>query len=507
MPTPRLSKLKPAQLRQAFKQDLSAAWTYSRTKHPDQTPYAFILYGVEGGPVPHLGPHVLTEESLTQVAQRYVEQGHHETLEEARKALRYSVADSPHFAELEYRVPTVDALMEPHAEALDEDAGFLLLVKAGMQALSDLDAEGLFGTGADRERLLLTVIFADSDRDWTTSSAKRLNPKATFKRFQDETKIEGRFASCDNLAVVASGDCLFAAGSRQNPDGKPGKNEFISEIVAYDLRFERLVRRWTASGDYARALAGLSDGSALAICPTFQNGRSETSLMHFGQENPEPLKTQRFEGEGGFFAVSHDSSRVVVATHDKTLQLFDGDLQSLSKHKMEEKPKHLHFLKSGELLIATANAVLRIDPNNFATTLTIPGAAFHIACDDNEQILAVSRYFAISGPERDHPTEFGVELYRLPTFEPLRSVLIPGHQAVLATLSPDGRLLAFEARELGKSRQFIAVFETETGREVARHRTEYSRVFAFLRDSRTLAIGVSNYTKSEPIILWPIPNL
>lgn len=512
MPTPRPSNLKPAKIRDAFKQDLSAAWAYSRKQHPDHTPYAFVLYGVEGGPIPLLGPHVLTEESLTQSAKRYVEQGHHESLDDARKALRYSVADSPHFADLQDHVPTVDALMEAKAESLDEDAGFLLLVKAGVQALSDLDAQGLFGTGTDRERLLLTVIFADSEKDWTTPAAKRLNPKVTFKRFQKETKIEGRFASCDSVTVSPDGNCLYSSGSRQNPEGKPGKNEFISEVVAYDLRFDRLVRRWTfdmpAYGDSARALAcAFKDDSLLVLRSKYSSTECQTLLMRFGPDKNEPLQEERLQGEPGFFALSPDGSRIAVAMHDKTLHLLDGDLRPLNCRQMDVKPYHLRFLKSGDLLVATDSALHCLDPDTFASHVAVPGAAFQITTDDNEQLLAVSRYFAVSGPERDHPTEFGVELYRLPSFERLRSVLISGHQSVDATLSPDGRLLALEAREIGKHRTLIAVFDTESGREVARRRTEYSRVFAFLRDSRTLAIGVSDYIKSEPIIVWPIPNL
>src|SRR6185295_4658761 len=132
------------------KQDLAAAWKRARTLHPDHTPYAFVLYGVEGGP--ELTPHVLTEEGLTARAQHYLKDGSFDTLADARKGLRYSTADSPHFSELEDSLATVKSLMAPVEETIDETAGYDLLAKAAMAALEELDRQRLFGTGGQREK-------------------------------------------------------------------------------------------------------------------------------------------------------------------------------------------------------------------------------------------------------------------------------------------------------------------------------------------------------------------
>ena len=80
-------------LQAAFYEDLADAWRRQRQRAREETPYAFVLYGVED--VPEFTAHVLTEEGLTRVAQRYVDQGYYETLRESCEALRYSVADSP----------------------------------------------------------------------------------------------------------------------------------------------------------------------------------------------------------------------------------------------------------------------------------------------------------------------------------------------------------------------------------------------------------------------------
>src|SRR5262245_59628191 len=99
-------KLNTLQLRNAYKKDLADAWTTARRRHARNTPYAFVLWGLEGGEPPRFMPCVLTEEDLSRVAQRYVDGGYHDTLDEARNALRYSVADAARVTDHEQSTPT-----------------------------------------------------------------------------------------------------------------------------------------------------------------------------------------------------------------------------------------------------------------------------------------------------------------------------------------------------------------------------------------------------------------
>jgi hypothetical protein len=150
MPKAKPSIPKPAQLRDAFVADLASCWQYARSLHPKEAPYAFALHGLEG--TPQFYPQVLTEESLTQVAKRYVANGYHETVEEARKDLRYSMEDSPYTSELDEKLPTVNALMESFAHELDETEGYELLAKAAIDAFIALDKQGIFGKGKQGRR-------------------------------------------------------------------------------------------------------------------------------------------------------------------------------------------------------------------------------------------------------------------------------------------------------------------------------------------------------------------
>src|SRR5688572_20316350 len=208
MPKNGPAKLSKAALRDAYKKDLAAAWAYFREKYPRHEPYAFVLHGAEGSV--RLTPQVLTEQGLTEVARRYVEKGYYETPEEGREALRYAVADSPHFAEMEGRVPTVDALAGPHVEAMGNEKAYELLASAAIEALKALDAGGLFGKGAKRNRLLVVVITDDTEADWGSRSAKALNPRAVFNRFEAEAKLEGDYKSCEGLAVAPDGRSVYS---------------------------------------------------------------------------------------------------------------------------------------------------------------------------------------------------------------------------------------------------------------------------------------------------------
>ncbi|HEX8915791.1 MAG TPA: DUF4303 domain-containing protein [Humisphaera sp.] len=497
-------------LRSAYETDLAAAWAAARRAHAAETPYAFVLWGLEGGEPPRFTPVVLTEESLTRVAQQYVDRGHYDALDEARKALRYSTADSPHAGDLEEATPTVDAVVEPFARMLDDKTGYALLAKAAIAALQALDAKGLFGTGAERERVLLVVVTDGTPVDWSKPSAKLLNPPAVYQRFEDATRIEGTFACCDGLAVPSDGRSLYAAGSHHLKPAGAGGGDGVGHLVAYDVDGRRLARRWAfecpPGGDAVRAVGCSADGRAVvALRSRYANGGGRATLVRLGRDSNVPTAEHALLGEPAGLAVAADGSRVAVSLHDKTLHLFDGDFRPVRSWAFPKKAYRPLVLRSGDVLVPTEDAVLRLDPaRDEPPAVAAPLRSFQLATDAAESLLAVGRWVALAGPERDRPVEFGVHLLRLPTFEPVRTVLVPGHMVMKPALSPDGRLLAVEAQQIGTPRRFVVVVDTETGTEVARRKVQMANVLRFLPDSRTLAIGVSAHTTGEPIVLWTV---
>lgn len=499
-------KPSPAKLKKAFLQDLTDAWQSFRATHPDETPYAFVLYGLEGALLPQLHPVVLTQESLTRVAQRYVDKGHYDTLEESRKALRYSIADSPHFAKQPQTLPTVDALLAPSVE-LDETEGYELLAKAAMAAFADLDKQELFGAGKAREQILLMVTTDGTEKDWSLPSAKKINPPAVFQRYQDETKIEGTFASCDSFALTSDAKILFACITRKNPDYKPGgPNEFLREISAFTCQSPRLTKIWThvqPERTVPQIVACTPDGTQLlALQSRRGNGPCQCLLLRLDPKTGNEISRTEFPGEPAELAIAHDGSRAAVGTHDSTLRVFDSAFQTLFEKKLEGKPKGLHFLTTGELLIAADDhGVLKLDATLNAPTKSIPTKAFALSVDAAESSICVSRWFFTTGLNRD-PNPFGVKLFPLKSQHPPAEFIVPGYQCVNATLSPDAKLLALDARQVDTPRKLIVVFDVATGREVARRKSPSLKKLSFLPDNRTLAIAFAGHVTGEPINFW-----
>ena len=223
-------------------------------------------------------------------------------------------------------------------------------------------------------------------------------------------------------------------------------------------------------------------------------------LMRFAPDNREPIQQGTLSGDPDCFALRADGSRLAVAMHDGTLHILDDDFRVLQSGRLDVKPRGMMFERSGQILIAAGEQLLRVTPSKFTVEASIPLASFRLVADDSERVLAVLGWFM------GRKDEFGVHLLNLPSLEPIRIFLIPGYQAVTAALSPNGGLLAFEAQEIGKHRRIIAVFNAATGQELARKKSTFTHDLLFLRDNRTLAIADGRFTKSEAIDLWTVPN-
>jgi uncharacterized protein DUF4303 len=99
----------------------------------------------------------------------------------ARRELKWSYADSPYFPVGEKHFAGVRALfslrlkMVPSASQKAWDAEWHFRVDAMEAAWASLDAEGFFGTGAERNTIVINVEVAPPDGS-NTVRARRLNP-------------------------------------------------------------------------------------------------------------------------------------------------------------------------------------------------------------------------------------------------------------------------------------------------------------------------------------------
>ena len=175
-------------LETAMLAELRAAWSTLLGKHPGERFYAFGLYTTDLAD--YLMVTASTEEGLSEITQRYVTQtGSDPTAQ--RAALRWSPADSPLHAEGEGLLAASDRLRRegnnPYDDTPDADEAIALVFDVAIQALQQLDREGVFGEGVERSQLVLGLWKGDQSDDERIEFASLLNPRPVAERFARET--------------------------------------------------------------------------------------------------------------------------------------------------------------------------------------------------------------------------------------------------------------------------------------------------------------------------------
>jgi DNA-binding beta-propeller fold protein YncE len=493
------------QLRDAFLGDLAAAWTYSRHVHATVTPYAFVLYGQESPT--QLRAHVLTEEGLTQSAQEYLKKGWADKpLEEVRHDLRWSVADAPQpKSQAEFFLPTVEKLFAPHAEELGEVRGYELLAAAATEALQTLDRQGLFGSRAARENLLLEILVEGTDVDFS-DSAKRLNSPATYERLYTHWKVAGELATRDAIAVSRTGGSIYLAGRRTDP----ATSDERREIVAYAVRpGGQLARRWAhtyrAEGETVRDIAITPDGAWVYVLRhQMRKGKDRSTVLRFGRSSSDPVAEQDIPHRVTGLAVSHDGSRVVVASAKRKVHVLDASLSPVRERAIDVVPFGLRFLQSNQLLVASETKLMLLDPLADGPAITSAGVSCIRLSVDGAEGLVLTSPFPNIGISRDRERPQVLTVLKLPTLEVVRTMELAGHDLGKAVISPDGKLIACEAAVKGRYRGPVVVFDVASGREVARQKVDQVGDLAFLRDARTVAIAKNGMTTGEAIEFFTV---
>lgn len=168
-----------AAARTALRDSVRTAYSKFRTDHAGEKIYAFALYNDDDGVA--LDGAANTEEAL---ASRLSEGDQDETY------VRWTTAEWPY--EGGFLLADVYEMLAEPADNDDDDqeedydllrgTTFAVMVLA----LADLDQEGFFATGADRQGLTLFCTLSDSEHTgWLErESAKRLNPPAVFKKLK-----------------------------------------------------------------------------------------------------------------------------------------------------------------------------------------------------------------------------------------------------------------------------------------------------------------------------------
>ena len=172
-------KVNFARLRTLLRDAAREHFTALRRKHPDEQFYAFALYTDDGA---------MTVEPAANSEEGFERQAEHGGEDEACY-YRWGTAEWAYEAGAQgTSFEKVYKALNPPDRCEDDDFGpFCEELHAAMiGALADLDGEGFFGSGKDRERVTLFISISDSEdlERIEDESAKALNPKPVYARFQ-----------------------------------------------------------------------------------------------------------------------------------------------------------------------------------------------------------------------------------------------------------------------------------------------------------------------------------
>lgn len=98
-------------------------------------------------------------------------------------AAEWSFYDGGEYFDIPYRMLLVRCREERAQEAMPSHEFRAGVVEACVRALEELDKEGLFGAGSERDNFV--VLFQITDSEYLDEAVKRLNTPASYRRFRE----------------------------------------------------------------------------------------------------------------------------------------------------------------------------------------------------------------------------------------------------------------------------------------------------------------------------------
>ena len=482
-------------LREAYVKDLTNAWKYAQQKYAGQTIYAFTLFGY--GEPARLSPNVLTEESLKQYSQEKFDNDYADTLEEVCNTFRYSIGDSRLFGEMDGLTPTVDKLFDPVAMQMGDEAGYRALCTAAIQAFQELDRAGVFGRGAEREKLILLIETDEVDINRSNTSVTEINPPPVAERYLQSLPRGGLFASCDTLLYSTDWQTLFAVGSTEIPAPETReKKESVNQLAAYETSGRKFTQRWAFQfpdwGDSIRTIAESPNDQSIVALRNQVNDKGETTLlMRFTAHSNCPVNEKSFPGGAAQLAISPDGAQIAVSLFDQTLLICDRDFNLIWKTKLPHRAHGLLFLESGPLLAGGTEQIVKIDLHKREAVSKIACPGFFLSTDREQNYLAAGRYGYDEIERAADP--YGFYVLKLPSFKVHREFKSPDKRYFNPVLSRDGKLVAVQVGTLGKERSPITVFDLASGESVFQVRYKLAHDWVFDPNEPALVIAQSVY--------------
>jgi hypothetical protein len=174
-----------------------------RETHPKDEFYCFAFY--TNGEMNYVGVTASTYQGLDKVAQEYKKKPRYMAMaiEDLRLDLKWSPCDSPLHDNADNDLTALDSLMQAVDAELSrrfdlKDDGksfdeFVAQVRASFaNALKRIDADGIFGSGEERKRVLVNLLMGDQSDEDRIGFAERVNPAESVKMLKQDLEAASR---------------------------------------------------------------------------------------------------------------------------------------------------------------------------------------------------------------------------------------------------------------------------------------------------------------------------
>ncbi len=485
-------------LRIAIRNAVRATLAELRSSYPDEVFYCFALYTTPE--VTYILPTASGEAGLAEVAAECAGKGNEQQLANEMEELRWSPVDSPYHLVGEEHFAAVQALLDARPQPVfggedghtEFDEEIAARLDACFGALRDLDAQGVFGTDADREQIIVTVLQGDqSDRSRLENAERVGNPPLSLETLASGLNIrepEGRVRylgadpvyQIDDLTVSADLSTVAACGSG-------------GELYAFSWPAGERLPASSRRGDH-RALGLSGDGKLLVV-----SDRQKLCRYTLPSGNALGGSTAHKE-QICAVAVSPDGKQILSAGRDNTIAAWDGEsLEQLWTVALSAVS--LRYAPDGNRVVAAGSGVWILNTTDGAQLTRLvkpnkkkPWYLYCAAWSHNGERIAVA---AQSEPGT-------IRIYKTGAKTPEVTFTPKDHGVSAVDFSRNGRHLA-SAHQDGH----LHVWHTVTGECVSTLHARHESMCGGCRwlDERHIAASGRDVDRSPPICVFDVGHL
>ncbi len=361
-----------------------------------------------------------------------------------------------------------------------------------VQADGGMDREGCFGDGAQRNRVLVTVLQGDQSDRSRLRNARRLNPAMVVQRLAEDLQIPepiGSFTTLGSRAVYQVVALTYApARSVLAACGSGG------EVFAWDLARGR------------ESLAIRQDGEcwAVALSPDGQLlvAGDGAEIVRLDLASGARTRLARLGDKVSGLDISPDGTTVIAGGWDDTVTAFETHTGK-ERWRLASLAKCVRFSPNGQLLALAGAGVTLVDPADGSVHRRLLGrpsiATYqHLAWSPDARTVAIGsegpRGQRLSVWRWQDPTDKPRPFWLLGTGGPLRDSVCD------LAFSPSGALLA-SAHAGGD----IHVWEADSGEHRLRLRGRQESMLAVVFiDERRLAAAGQDVECGPPVDIWDL---